>query len=106
MSERFNRSSSAALRVKHSLCLHQLVALQVLVSLLSSADAGAVDAPTLFGVVALFGLEFAVVLAYWVVDAIVVHKGGLHGLSSQGAGVQTLSGSVHLTLHQEALGDH
>lgn len=93
-------------RVKHSLCLHKLVTLQVLVTLVSPTDAGAVDTPALLGVVALLGLEFAVVLALWVIDAVVVHKGGLHWLSSQCAGVHALSGPVHLSLHQEALGDH
>lgn len=68
--------------VKYALCLHQLVALEVLVSLVSTTDAGAVDAPTLLSVVALLGFEFAVVLTLGVVDAIVVDEGCLSRLSS------------------------
>lgn len=95
-----------ASRMKHSLCLHKLFTLEVLVALVSPTDAGAVNAPALLGVVALLGLELAVVLALWVIDAVVVHKGRLHWLSAQRAGVLALSGPVHLGLHQEALGDH
>lgn len=95
----------AAVVVKYALCLHELVALEALVSLVGSTDAGAVDAPTLLGVVALLGFEFAVVLTLWVVDAVVVDEGRLRRLSSC-PGVQALPGSEHLSLHQEALGDH
>lgn len=95
----------AAVVVKYALCLHELVALEALVSLVGSTDAGAVDAPTLLGVVALLGFEFAVVLTLWVVDAVVVDEGRLRRLSSY-PGVQALLGSEHLSLHQEALGDH
>lgn len=92
--------------MKHSLCLHKLLTLEALVTLVGPTDAGAVDTPALLSVVALLGLEFAVVLALRVIDAVVVHKGRLHWLSPQRAGVQALSGPVHLSLHQEALGDH
>lgn len=71
-----------AVVVKYALCLHQLVALEALVSLVGSTDARAVDAPTLLGVVALLGFEFAVVLTLWVIDAVVVDEGRLHRLSS------------------------
>lgn len=91
---------------QYSLGLHKLLTLEVLVSLVSSTNASAVDAPALLRVVALLGLEFAVVLAVGVVDAIVVHEGLLHRLSSQRPGSQVVFSSVHLSLHQEALRDH
>lgn len=90
----------------YSLGLHQLLTLQVLVSLVGTTDASAVHTPALLCVVALLGFEFAVALAVWVVDAVVVHEGRLYRLSSDGPGVQAFLGSVHLRLHQEALGDH
>lgn len=92
--------------INHSLRLHKFFTLQVLVALVGSPHAGAVHAPTLLGVVALLGPEFAIVLTIRVIDAIVVHEGGLVRLSSQSTGVQVLPGSVHLGLHQEAFGDH
>lgn len=93
-------------RREHLLGLHQLLTLEGLVPLVSSTHAGAVDAPALLRVVALLGLELAVVLAVGVVDAVVVHEGRLHRLPSHRAGAEALLGSVHLSLHQEALGDH
>lgn len=92
--------------MKDLLSLHKLVTLEVLVSLVSTTNAGTVDTPALLSVVALLGLEFAVVLTLRVIDAIIVYKGGLHWLSSQCSGVQAFFGSVHLSFHQEALGDH
>lgn len=92
--------------VKYALCLHELFTLEVLVSLVGTTDASAVDAPTLLSVVALLGFELAIVLTLGVVDAIVVDEGCLNWLSSYCSGVQALPGSVHLSLHQEALGDH
>lgn len=91
---------------KDLLGLHQLVALEALVSLVGTTDAGAVDTPALLSAVALLGLELAVVLALGVVDAVVVDEGVLVGLSTDRSRVQALAGSVHLRLHQEALGDH
>lgn len=91
--------------MKYALCLHELVTLEVLVSLVGTTDTGAVDAPTLLSVVALLGFEFAVVFTLGVIDSIVVDEGCLNWLSSC-SGVQALPGSVHLSLHQEALGDH
>lgn len=55
--------------------------------------------------VALLGLEPAVVLALRVIDAIVVHDGVLSRLRP-GASAQAVFGSVHLSLHQIALGNH
>ncbi len=92
--------------MKYSLCLHKLLTAEALVSLVSSANASTVHTPAFICAVALLGLEFAVVLTLWVIDAIVVHEGSLLWLSSNCAGVQALSGSVHLSLHQETLRDH
>lgn len=91
----------------NSLGLHQLLTLEVLVSLVCSSNPSAVDAPTLLGVVALLGPEFTIGLTVGVVDAVVVNKGGLHRLSSDvGTGVQLVPGSVHFCLHQVTLGNH
>lgn len=95
------------LGINYSLRLHEFLTLQVLVALVSSPHAGAVDTIALLGVVALLGPEFSIVLTIWVIDAIVVHKGRLDWLSSQiSTSVQFIPGSIHLCLHQEALGDH
>lgn len=92
--------------MKYALCLDELVTLEVLVSLVGTTDASTVYAPTLLSVVALLGFEFSVILTLGVVDAIVVNEGRLSRLSAECSGVQALPGSVHLSLHQEALGDH
>lgn len=91
--------------MKDLLSLHKLVTLEVLVSLVGTTNAGTVDTPAHVSVVALLGLEFAVVLTLRVIDSIIVYKGSLHWLSPC-SGVQALFGSVHLSFHQEALGDH
>ena len=98
---------STLIRMKYSLGLHELLAHEIFVSLVSTTNTSAVDTPALLCVVALLGLEFAVVFAVWVIDAIVVHKGRLDRLSSniRPCG-QTLFSSVYLSLHQEAFGDH
>ena len=99
--------SSTLIRIKYLLGLHELLAHETFVSLVSTTNTSAVDTPALLCVVALLGLELAVVFAVWVVDAIVVHKGRLVWLSSNiSTGGQTLLSSVHLSLHQEAFGDH
>lgn len=91
----------------HLLSLHQLLTLEVLVSLVSTTDTGAVDTPAFLGVVALLCLEFAIVLALWIINTVVIDKGGLNRFSSDSStGAFTLFGSVHLSLHQEALRDH
>lgn len=91
--------------MKHALCLDELVALEALVSLVGTTDTGAVDAPTLLGAVALLGFKLAVVLALGVVDAVVVDERRLNRLAARSS-VLALPGSVHLSLHQEAFGDH
>lgn len=97
---------STLIRMKYSLCLHKLLTLEVLVSFVSTANSSTVNTPALLRAITLLGLEFAVVLTLGVIDAIVVHKGGLYWLSSYCTGVQALTGSVHLSLHQETLRDH
>lgn len=91
----------------YSLGLHQLGAVHVLVALVRSANTGAVDAPALLRPVALLGLERAVILAFRVVDPIVVHEGVLVWLPEDAASdALALSGPVHLSLHQKALWNH
>lgn len=93
------RPNAPNLGINYSLRLHEFLTLQVLVALVSSPHAGAVDTPALVGVVALLGPEFAIILTIWVIDAIVVHKGGLNRLSSNSTSGQVLPGSIHLSLH-------
>lgn len=90
---------------RNLLCLHQLLTPKALVSLVSSAHASTVDTPTLLSVIALLSPEGTSGLTVWIVDAIVVHKGGLDWLSSSTSG-QAIPSTVHLCLHQEAFGDH
>lgn len=99
--------SFTLIRMKYSLGLHELIAHKIFVSLVGTTNTSAVDTPALLCVVALLGPEFAVVFAVWVVDAIIVHKGRLVWLSSNICPCgQTLFSPVHLSLHQEAFGDH
>lgn len=87
--------------------VHQLVTLDVHVSFVSTTNSSTVDAPALICVVTLLGLEFAVALTDWVIDAIVVREGSLDGLSSNSwPSAQAFLSSVHLSLHQVALRDH
>lgn len=100
-------ANATFLRMDYSLCLHKFFTLQVLVTFVSSPHASTVHTPALLSVVALLGPEFTIILTIGVIDAVVVHKGGLNGLSSQSASsVHVFSGSIHLCLHQEAFGDH
>lgn len=69
--------------MKYVLGLHELVALEVLVSLIGTTDAGAVDTPALLSAVALLGFEFAVVLTLGVVDAIVVDESRFNWLTPE-----------------------
>jgi len=84
--------------------LHQLLTLQVLVSLVGPAHASTVDAPALLGAIALLGLELAISLTLWVVNAVVVHEACVWFSSDSTCG-QAFLGTVHLSLHQVALGN-
>lgn len=63
----------------HSLGLHRLT-LDALVSLVTSTYTGTVDTPAHISVVTLDSLELPIILTLWVIDAIIVHKGGLYWL--------------------------
>lgn len=95
-----------SLATDYSLGLHKLLTLQILVTLVSSPHTSTVHTPALLSVVALLGPEFTIILTIGVINAIVVHKGGLNGLSSHTTGVHVFSGSIHFCLHQVAFGDH
>lgn len=99
MSDNVSSKSSSERQRIYSLGLHQLRTRDVFVSYVGSADTNTVDAPALLCAVALLGLEFAVILAFWVVDPIIVHKGSLDWFPSYAPDREARPGSLHLSLH-------